>query len=80
MTLKRLLAERQKELKELLNDYDPDEIYVCEECGSSNIETTYGCNCTTGKARTINENDTVYCDNCDETTMITLEEFRKVNP
>ena len=57
--------------------FDSHEIFVCEECGSPDVETTYWCNCTTGIASTINENDAIYCDNCGKTTIITLEEYNK---
>ena len=69
------------DLNELLNNLEPNEIYVCSQCGSPDIERKEWVNVNTGMCISQDDSSEIWCNNCNDFThdMVTLEKYEKTN-
>ncbi len=67
-------------LTDFVNSHEPHEIWVCEKCGSTDIEIKVWVNINTHEYVGDSEYTEYFCNNCNEhydCPIITQEEFNK---
>lgn len=71
------MIQEEKELLEIDTNLGEGELFVCDECGSLDIEEEWWKKVNTGEVTDIGRGDT-FCSNCQEkVSQFTLEYFLK---